>query len=235
MRDAYHDELDAITDSLVQMASLAGSMMNRATTALLDADDELARGVIAADDELDALYTRVEQRAFDLMARQQPVAGDLRLIVASLRIVADLERMGDYASHVAHAAQRRHPAHAVPAQLRSLVLEMGHTAQRIVEKVASVLASRDVSAALQLESDDDAMDDLQRRLFTMLLTEQPRPVTTEAAIDATLIGRYYERFCDHAVSVARRVVYLATGHRPHELGTDNNARGNAAPSANPNG
>jgi phosphate transport system protein len=213
MRDAYHDDLDAITDRLVEMAGLVGSMMGRATTALLDADLALAEGVISADNAVDALYDTVEQLALDLLARQQPVASDLRVLITSLRMVADLERMGDHAMHVAKVARRRYPDHAIPPELRSTVLEMGQVAQQIVEKAGSVIAGRDVTLALELEEDDDVMDDYQKKLFTRLLSDERR-VTVEAAIDVTLCGRYYERFADHAVSVARRVVFLVTGERP---------------------
>jgi phosphate transport system protein len=213
MRDAYHEDLDAITDQLVEMAGLVGSMMGRATTALLDADLALAEGVISADDSVDALYAQVEKLALDLLARQQPVASDLRVLITSLRMVADLERMGDYAMHVAKLARRRYPDKAIPPELRSTVLEMGQVAQQIVEKAGSVIAGRDVSLALELESDDDVMDDYQKKLFTRLLSDERR-VSVEAAIDVTLCGRYYERFADHAVSVARRVVFLVTGERP---------------------
>jgi phosphate transport system protein len=213
MRDAYHEDLDAITDYLVEMAGQVGSMMGRATTALLDADLALAEGVISADDTVDALYAKVEQLALDLLARQQPVASDLRALITSLRMVADLERMGDHAMHVAKVARRRYPEHAIPRELRSTVLEMGQVAQQIVEKAGSVIAGRDVTLAMELEADDDAMDDYQRKLLTRLLSEERR-YTVEAAIDVTNVGRYYERFADHAVSVARRVVFLVTGERP---------------------
>ena len=212
MRDAYHEDLDAITDHLVDMAGLVGSMMGRATTALLDADLALAEGVISGDDAVDALYAKVEQLALDLLARQQPVASDLRVLITSLRMVADLERMGDHAQHVAKVARRRYPDHAIPRELRSTVLEMGQVAQQIVEKAGSVIAGRDVALALELEDDDDVMDDYQKKLFTRLLSDERR-YSVEAAIDVTLCGRYYERFADHAVSVARRVVFLVTGER----------------------
>jgi phosphate transport system protein len=213
MRDAYHDELDSISDSLVEMANLAGSAMSRATTALLDADLTLAEMVIANDETIDELYRATEERAFDLMARQQPVASDLRILVTSLRMVAELERMGDNAVHIAKIARRRYPGSAVPPELRAIVLEMGHTAEEIVAKAGSVIASRDVQMANELEKDDDVMDNLHRRLFTAILDEGAWTGGLEAAIDITLAGRYYERFADHAVSVARRVVYLVTGER----------------------
>jgi phosphate transport system protein len=212
MRDTYHEELDAISDALVEMASQVGSAMSRATTALLDADLALAEGVISADAAVDELYRSTEERAFDVMARQQPVASDLRMLVTSLRMVADLERMGDNAVHVAKIARRRYPSSAVPPQLRATVLKMGHVAEEIVAKAAEVVARRDIALAAELERDDDVMDDLHKRLFQQILESADGDV--EAAIDVTLAGRYYERFADHAVSVARRVVYLVTGELP---------------------
>ena len=213
MRDTYHDELDAISSSLVEMANLVGSAMSRATTALLDGDLQLAEQVITADEAVDARYREVEARAFDLLARQQPVASDLRVLVTSLRMVADLERMGDNAAHVAKIARRRYPSSAVPPALRSTVLQMGHAAEEIVAKAGSVIAGRDLKLAAELEKDDDVMDELHRQLFTAILDDR-WDQGVEAAIDITLAGRYYERFADHAVSVARRVVYLVTGERP---------------------
>jgi phosphate transport system protein len=212
MRNTYHDELDAISASLVEMTNLVGSAMSRATTALLDADLTLAEMVITNDDVVDALYRDIENKAFDLLARQQPVASDLRVIVTSLRMVADLERMGDNAVHVAKIARRRYPASAVPPALRSTVLKMGHAAEEIVAKAGSVIARRDIEMAAQLEKDDDVMDELHRQLFTAILDDEWSE-GIEPAIDITLAGRYYERFADHAVSVARRVVYLVTGER----------------------
>jgi phosphate transport system protein len=213
MRDAYHDDLDAISDTLVEMARLVGSAMSRATTALLDADLQMAETVITADDAVDELYRDLEARAFELLVRQQPVATDLRQVVTSLRMVADLERMGDLALHVAKVARRRYPSSAVPPELRSTILKMGHAAEEIVAKAGSVIASRDIEVAAELEKDDDVMDALHRQLFTTILDDN-WDGGVEAAIDITLVGRYYERFADHAVSVARRVVYLVTGERP---------------------
>ncbi|HEX7353913.1 MAG TPA: phosphate signaling complex protein PhoU [Mycobacteriales bacterium] len=212
MRAAYLEELESVTHSLVEMTNLVGSAMNRATTALLDADLAVAESVITADGTIDLLYHDIEERAFDLLLRQVPTDDDLRVIVTSLRMVADLERMGDLALHVAKIARRRYPASAIYAENRDTILEMGQTAQRIVTKAGAVIAGRDLTKAAELERDDDAMDDLHRQLFVALL-DKPWPHGIEAAIDITLCGRYYERFADHAVSVARRVTYLVTGDR----------------------
>jgi phosphate transport system protein len=151
MRDAFHEELDHTSDQLVEMTRLAGSAMARATTALLDADLALAESVIAADDALDRIQRELDDLALDLLARQQPVATDLRIIVTGMRMSADLERMGDLARHVAKVARRRYPESAVPPVLRSTILEMGQVAERIVAKAGSVIASKDVASAVQLE------------------------------------------------------------------------------------
>ncbi|MEY9849109.1 phosphate signaling complex protein PhoU [Streptacidiphilus sp. MAP5-3] len=210
MRDAYHEELATITDGLEQMARLAASAIGRATTALLDADLQLAETVIAADDRLDALQRDLEERAIDVLARQQPVATELRTVVTALRISAELERSGDLALNVAKLARRRYPDHAVPNELHATVLEMGHVAQRLMAKAADVIATREIIVALELDADDDAMDDLHRALFRRLLDDRWQH-SVEDAVDVALAGRFYERFADHAVSVAERVVYLVTG------------------------
>lgn len=212
MRDAFHEDLDRLSDQLVEMTRLASSAMSRATTALLDADITLAESVIESDDQIDALREELDMRAIDLLARQQPVATDLRIVVTAMRMSSDIERMGDLARHVAKVARLRFPHSAVPADLRATILQMGQVAERIVEKAGSIIAAKDAEAALTLEKDDDAMDDLHRELFAHLADDRWSH-GTEAAVDITLVGRYYERFADHAVSVARRVVYLVTGER----------------------
>jgi phosphate transport system protein len=218
MREQFHDELAGLSDLMVEMTRLVGSAMSRATTALLDADLSLAETVIAADEAIDALQLELEERALTLLARQQPVATDLRVIVTSLRISADLERMGDLARHLAKLARMRYPNSAIPAELRATVLQMGQIAERIVAKTGSVIASRDVNMPDELETDDDAMDALHRHIFAVLLAPGWEH-GIETAVDITLCGRYYERFADHAVSVARRIVFLATGERraPRDL------------------
>jgi phosphate transport system protein len=216
MRDAYRGELKTISDQLVEMTRLTGSAMSRATTALLDADLGIAESVIEQDRAVDKLRDELDEKAFELLARQQPVATDLRIIVTSLRMSADLERMGDLALHVAKVARMRYPSSAVPPELRSTMLEMGQVAERIVAKAGSVIASRDVPRALELEQDDDEMDRLHEQLFRVLLDDTWRH-GIETAVDVALVGRFYERFADHAVSVARRVVYLVTGEWPENV------------------
>lgn len=215
MREAFHDDLESINDTLVEMATLVGSAMSRATTALLTADLALAEEVIAEDDRVDSIQHELDAKTLSVIARQQPVAGDLRTLVTSLRMSADFERMGDFGHHVARVARMRYPSKAVPAELTETIQAMGDTATRIIDKVTSLLVSRDLTVALEVERDDDEMDRLHRSLFVILLDDS-WPHGIETAIDMTLLGRYYERCADHAVSVARRVYFLVTGEYAKE-------------------
>jgi phosphate transport system protein len=218
MRDAFRGELAAIGDGLVEMTQLVGFAMARATTSLLEADLDLAESVIEHDRMVDKRRDELDEKIMDLLARQQPVvATDLRILVTALRMSDDLERMGDLALHVAKVTRLRHPRHAVPTELISTILEMGYVAQLLVTKAGEVIASRSVAGALELESNDDEMDRLHERIFRVLL-DPGWSHGAEAAVDVTLLSRFYERFADHAVSVARRVVFLATGAWP-ENGT----------------
>ena len=210
MRDAFHDDLDAISVSLVEMSQLANTAMVRATKAILEADLAIAEEVISEDERIDNLHHDLDARTLTLLARQQPVAGDLRTIVASIRMSSDIERMGDLAHHIAKLARMRYPACAIPPELVFIIQEMGEVAQRIMTKTIGIITSRDTLAAVELEKDDDAMDKLHRKLFEILLDDNWSH-GIETAIDMTLVGRYYERYADHAVSVARRVYFLVTG------------------------
>src|SRR3954463_6807733 len=213
MRDMYHDELDDIGNSLVAMTYLAGTAMERATDALLDGNLNGAERVVSDDTAIDALRADLENRTFLLLSLQQPVATDLRVLVTTLHLVADLERMGDLALHVAKIARLRFPDMAVPEEARDVILQMGEVARSLVQKVGEVVEGRDISLAQAIEAEDDSMDALRRKLFTLVLS--PRwSQGTEAAIDMTLLGRYYERYADHAVAVARRMIFIVTGQRP---------------------
>jgi phosphate transport system protein len=210
MRNAFHDELDGIGTTLLQMAGLAKVAMNDATSALLTVDLGMAEKVIAADNVIDDIQHELDARTINLIARQQPVASDLRTLVTSLRMSADLERMGDLAHHVAKQARMRYPNSAVPAELVPTITAMGLVADKIVDKLSSVMEHRDTVRALEIETDDDEMDKLHRDLIGVLLSKDWSH-GVETAIDMTLLGRYYERFADHAVSIARRVYFSVTG------------------------
>jgi phosphate transport system protein len=210
VRKTFHGELDQIGRMLVDMSEAVAVAVDDATSALLDGDLSLAEKVISGDAGVDRLRDDLDARALDLLARQQPVAVDLRTVITSLKAAADLERMGDLALHIAKVARMRYPASAVPDEVRGTIREMGQVALSIVEKTRQVLEGQDISLAEQLEREDDAMDALHRRLFAHLLSGEWTH-GMEPAIDITLIGRYYERYADHAVSVARQVIFLVTG------------------------
>ena len=210
LRTAFQDELDGVTDSLVKLCNEVTEAIEKATHALLTASIEEAQYVIDADDRIDSMQHELDARIIDIVARQQPVASDLRALATALRMAADMERMGDMAHHVAKIARLRHPNAAIPSELLLTIEEMGKVASTIAKKTAEVISSRDIEKAVEIESDDDAMDQLHRRLFQALLSDDWAH-GIETAIDVTLIGRYYERYADHAVSVARRVYYQVTG------------------------
>jgi phosphate transport system protein len=215
MRTAYHEQLTALTAQLGEMCGMAGMAMERATQALLQADLVLAEQVITDHEEIAAMSARAEESAFVLLALQAPVAGDLRAIVSSIQIVADVDRMGALALHVAKIARRRHPQHALPEEVNGYFAEMGRVAVELGNSAQEVLLSRDPEKAARIREEDDAMDDLHRHLFTLLMDRDWKHGVT-AAVDVTLLSRFYERFADHAVEVARRVIFQVTGHLPED-------------------
>ena len=215
MRTAYHEQLDALTNRLAEMCGLAGVAMERATQALLQADLPLAEQVITDHDQIATLSARAEEDAFVLLALQAPVAGDLRAVVSSIQIVADVDRMGALALHVAKIARRRHPQPALPEEVNGYFAEMGRVAVDLGHSAQEVLLTKDPEKAARIREDDDAMDDLHRHLFTVLMDRDWKHGVA-AAVDVTLLGRFYERFADHAVEVARRVIFPVTGHNPDE-------------------
>jgi len=215
MRTAYHEQLDALTNQLAEMCRMAGIAMERATQALLQADLALAEQVIGDHENIIAASARAEEAAFVLLALQAPVAGDLRAIVGSIQIVADVERMGALALHVAKIARRRHPRHALPEEVNGYFAEMGRIAVDLGNSAHEVLISRDPDQARLIREEDDAMDDLHRHLFSVMMDREWKHGVA-AAVDVTLLGRFYERFADHAVEISRRVIFQVTGRLPEE-------------------
>ncbi len=219
MRTAYHDQLAALSTRLGDMCGLSGRAMERATQSLLQADLLLAEQVISDHDQITRMSAQAEEEAFMILALQAPVAGDLRSIIAAIQIVADIDRMGALALHVAKITRRRHPQHALPEEVNGYFAEMGRLAVELGNSAREVLLSRDPEQAARIHEDDDAMDDLHRHLFTVLMDREWRHGVA-AAVDVTLLGRFYERFADHAVEVARRVIFQVTGSFPEERACD---------------
>ncbi|GAS94464.1 phosphate-transport system transcriptional regulatory protein phoY2 [Mycolicibacterium canariasense] len=215
MRTAYHEQLDGLNDRLGEMCGLAGQAMERATQALLQADLVLAEQVITDHERITEVSKLAEEEAFVILALQAPVAGDLRAIVSSIQIVADVDRMGALALHVAKIARRRHPQHALPEEVNGYFAEMGRVAVELGNSAQDVLRTLDPQKAAQIREEDDAMDDLHRHLFSVLMDKEWKHGVT-AAVDVTLLSRFYERFADHAVEVARRVIFQVTGQLPED-------------------
>lgn len=217
MRDIYHGELDAVGTHVVEMTQLVARAMDRGTQALLDANLSLANDVVAEDAEIDALRAELSSECFQLILLQAPVATDLRVLVSTMHLTADLERMGDLVVHIAKIVRMRFPDSAVPPEARDIIEQMREVACSLVAKVAEVVEGHDVELAAALAREDDAMDALHRKLFSVVLSPQWSR-GTGAAIDLTLLGRYFERFGDHAVAVAGRTIFISTGNDPRRLG-----------------
>jgi phosphate transport system protein len=217
MRDLYHQQLDAIIGDVATMTRAVRAAIHGATEALFSADAQAAELVISGDASIDRARDDIEERTIELLALQQPVAGDLRMLVATLRMSAELERMGDLAEHVAKVARMRYPERAVPTEMEDTIRGMARVAEEMVDVAAEVVEGRDVEAARMLEAKDEEMDRLRRSVFEQLLSDT-WSAGVEPAIDIALLGRYYERIADHAVSMGRRVVYLVTGENPTPVG-----------------
>ena len=215
MREEFQAELKEVNRLLVTMAEAVRAALRKATAALLTADRTAAETVVERDAEVNALYRQVETKVADTIARQAPVASDLRTVITALHVSADLERMGDLAEHVAKTALRRHPSPAVPPELRGIFQEMATVADRMADKITTVLSAPNADLAAELEKDDDAMDDLERELFAVLLDDR-WPYGAETAIDGALLGRFYERYADHAVNASEQMIYLITGEMVDE-------------------
>ncbi len=216
MRDAYQEQLDDLAAGLAGMCDQVAEAMGKATRSLLEADLQLAEEVISEDIRVDEIRASAEEKAFALLALQAPVATDLRIVVSAIHGAGDIERMGDLALHVAQTARRRHPLPVLPTEVGPYFAEMGRVGVALARKAGDVIRTRDLTRAAELESDDDAMDDLHRHMFSVLMA----PNWTHGvgpAVDITLLARFYERYADHAVAVARRIVYVVTGRMPGPL------------------
>lgn len=210
MREVFQQELREVQDRLVDIAALVQKSIENAVSALNESNVTLAETVIADDDKIDELTVSLDELAINILARQQPVARDLRIVVSALRISASLERMGDMSEHIAQLARYRFPEKVVPKTLRSTFAEMGRLDVQVARKLTLLLETEDVRIAEEIRNDDDRIDELHLSVFEKVLSESWKG-GAEDTVDATLASRYHERFADHAVSIAKKVQYLATG------------------------
>ena len=210
MRPDNSNQLQLVNSKLVEMAALVGVAIDTATRALLNDDLALAEQVISCDEQIDQLNSEVEELCFRITALDAPMATDLRMVMGGIRMATSLERMGDLAVHIAKQVRLRYPSPSIPAELQATFSDMGTAASKIVAEAGRVIQTRDTSLADRMNQYDDTLDRLHRDLFTAVLSDSWSH-GVEAAIDVTLLSRFYERFGDHAVSLARRVIYIVTG------------------------
>lgn len=210
MRDEYTRQLEDITEDLVRMTELVGEAITDATTALITSDVKLAEGIITADEVPNALNTVIEDKCFRLASVYQPLATDLRIVMSGVRMASSIERMGDLAAHIAKQVVLRSPQPAIPAELAERFSAMGAAGAMIAKETGRVIATRDAVHARDIKRYDDELDRLHREMFGIMAADT-WTFGIEAAIDVTLLARFYERFGDHAVTVARRVIHIATG------------------------
>ena len=210
MREVFQAELREVQDRLVEIATLVSVSIDNATRAFNESNVSLAETVIADDEKIDVAALELDELAIQILARQQPVARDLRIVVSALRISASLERMGDMAEHIAQLARYRFPDKVVPKSLRSTFAQLGELDVEISKKLVELLKTEDSKLAEEIRNDDDKIDALHLSVFDKVLGETWKGAAVDT-VDATLASRYHERFADHAVSIAKKVQYLATG------------------------
>ncbi|QNG17891.1 phosphate uptake regulator PhoU [Rhodococcus triatomae] len=213
MRTRLDENMERLSGELAQMCAASETAMSDATEALLDVSLAAAERAIGSTDELDRAAAEWERSAFSLLALQSPVAYDLRFVVGGLRVVADVQRMGGLAVHVAKITRLRHPDHVVPEVVRDLFTRMGEVADRQAAESVETLRQLDPERAEALLHGDEAMDELHAELLATAQSEEWR-YGVQAAVDLTLLGRFYERFCDHTVEIGRRVIWIETGVAP---------------------
>ena len=210
MRAVFQQELQEVQDRLVEISTLVAGSIERATESFNTSNVALAETVIEEDHKIDQLAAELDELAIQILARQNPVARDLRIVVSALRVSASLERMGDMAEHIAQLSRYRFPEKVVPKGLRSTFREMGALDVEIAKKLTELLKTEDLSIAEDIRNEDDKVDALHLSVFDKVLGETWKGEAADT-VDATLASRYHERFADHAVSIAKKVQYLATG------------------------
>ena len=210
MREVFQQELAEVQERLVEIATLVEISIDNATRAFNESNVSLAESVIADDDKIDEAAQALDELAIAILARQQPVARDLRIVVSALRISASLERMGDMSEHIAQLARYRFPDKVVPKSLRQTFSELGQLDVQIARKLTQLLRTEDTRIAEEIRNDDDQIDALHLSVFDKVLGETWKGAAVDT-VDATLASRYHERFADHAVSIAKKVQYLVTG------------------------
>lgn len=213
MRAAYREQLDNFAHDLIIMSTAVHRLMTLASQALIESSLQPAEEALSLRDELDEVRSRCEDRAVSLLALENPMAKDLRQVIASIYIVEDFYRMGRLSQHIATSARRRHPESVVPSDIMGYFEEYARLVLDMSLGLKDILITRDPELALRLTEDDDAVDDINQHLLRML-TQREWKGTVRQAVETSQLSRYYERFADHCAAAAGRIIYLATGLDP---------------------
>jgi phosphate transport system protein len=214
IRKAFHEHLDELRVDVIRLAALTTEAIAGGTQALLDGDLAAAEQVIENDDPIDDLTHSIEDRTFLLLARQQPLATDLRFLVTVMRVAHELERSADLMVNVAKTTRRLYP-HQLDPKLRGIIDRMGAQASVQTRVAIDAFADADPSWAAALADMDDAMDELTKSLFRHILSGDGNDeAAVLLAVQMALVGRHYERIADHAVTIAERVGFMVTGEHP---------------------
>lgn len=221
MREAFQNDLKVLRDGLIEMNSLVATAVEEASKALFTGDLALAEKVIASDQRIDEFQVKLDEKAVDILARQSPVATDLRAVVASLRMSASIERMGDLGEHIALVLRRRHPAEVLPEDIKPVMERLAELTVNAIRDAGTVLESYDLASAAVVEERDQRIDETMTEVYNAL-SREGATYSVKESMDLALLARFYERLGDHAVSVVRRVVFLVTGDSldPHHPATD---------------
>ena len=210
MREVFQQELLEVQNLLVEIAELVAVAIENATLAFNGSDVSLAEQVIEEDNKIDTLALNLDELAINILALQQPVARDLRIVVSALRMSASFERMGDMAEHIAQLARYRYPDKVVKKSLRATFVEMGEQDVAIAKTLVELIRTQDLTLIEELRNADDRVDELHLKVFDAVLGERWKGEAVNT-VDVTLASRYHERFADHAISIAKKVRYLQEG------------------------
>jgi phosphate transport system protein len=210
MREVFQNELKEVQDRLVEIATNVTNVMKNATVAFTTSDVTVADQAIASADAISEKALTLDELVIRILARQSPVARDLRILVSALRMSASLERMGALASHIAQIARFRFPGSAVPESLMPVFVEMGKLDVELGKKITKLLANPDVDVARSIQAEDERVDELHRGVFETVLADSWKE-NAMFTVDVTLASRYHERFADHVVDISAKVSYLTTG------------------------
>lgn len=213
MRVIFNEEMKAVANNLERMAELVAHAISDAGNALVNADLDAAQTVINKDADLDSLEASTIDQCLTLLARQNPVATDLREVVATMRLAATFERMGDLTSHVAQIARRTWPESAIPEEAREIIVDMVDFLQGLSGRLTNMVANRDVKMAETIIAGDDTLDKLHEKIFALVEGDDWHG-TRRQLIDVVLLSRFIERIGDHSVAAARQIVFIISGFDP---------------------